>query len=615
MLTSLVDNWWQWWGDYFTYDPQQPMMFNTGLFLGTFLVFLGLYIPTANQKSLRVAYVTLFSLFFYFKASGYYFVLLLISTLIDYAFGLLIYAHHEEDDEVPYYRPRFLGREWHLIDLRDWFVAMPAPARRGTFEHQFSWLVNRLGQGLLPLFSLLLTGIDRTLTRFIPLEERAKRRRALLTMSVVANLGLLAYFKYTNFLIETFNGLLSLSISPVDIVLPVGISFFTFQTMSYTIDIYRGKLEPVQNVMDFAFYVSFFPQLVAGPIVRASDFLPQIRSDIQVSQSDVGRSLLLIGTGAFKKLVISDYISSNFVDRVFESPMLYSGVENLMAVYGYTLQIYCDFSGYTDIAIGIALLMGFRLPVNFRAPYQAHSVQDFWRRWHISLSTWLRDYLYISLGGNRRGQWRTYFNLLMTMFLGGLWHGAAWTFIFWGALHGLALALHRMLTDTRHWLAQQFNYWLDRLDERTLQADHGGEKDEFAALISEWRWRMQGWLPLVLTVGGRILGMISTFHFVCFTWIFFRASSFSAAWDMIGQIWGNFQGHLAWEIWSGYWEVFVLMLLGYLLHLVPDSMEVNLEKRFIHAPLLAKSLALAVVIWMVFQTQSAGPQPFIYFQF
>ncbi len=613
MLTSLVNKVWQWWVDFFTYQPEHPMMFNTGLFLGTFLVFLGLYIPMANQKTIRVLYVTLFSLFFYFKASGYFFLLLILSTLIDYAFGLLIYLHHE--DETPYYQKHILGRSRRIIELSAWFPSAPRSLSGATPDQQVSYLVNQLGKVFIPIFEIGLTLINKTLTRFIPEEERSRRRRALLTMSVVANLGLLAYFKYTNFLLSTFSDLLNLSLEPVDIFLPVGISFFTFQTMSYTIDIYRGKLDPVRSVLDFAFYVSFFPQLVAGPIVRAADFLPQIRSNLRITRMDVGRALMLIGAGAFKKLVISDYISVNFVDRVFESPALYSGFENLMAVYGYTLQIYCDFSGYTDIAIGIALLMGFRLPLNFRAPYQAHSIQNFWRRWHISLSTWLRDYLYISMGGNRKGQWRTYFNLLMTMFLGGLWHGASWTFIFWGSLHGVALALNRMLGDTRIWFRSQVSRWLDRLDERAIDAANTHQKDEFATQISELRWRMQGWLPLVLTIANRILGVIATFHFVCFTWIFFRAQSFGHAWEMITQITSNFQGQLFWDVLSGYWEVFALMVLGYILHMIPDSVELKLERRFVYAPLWVKSLALGAVIWMVLQTQSAGPQSFIYFQF
>ena len=236
-------------------------------------------------------------------------------------------------------------------------------------------------------------------------------RKAWVILSLVVNLGLLAYFKYTNFLGEAFAALWGGTFAPLDIFLPVGISFFTFQSLSYTIDVYRGQVKPLDNLLDYAFYVSFFPQLVAGPIVRARDFLPQIRRPLLVSDEMFGRGVFLIACGLFKKAVISDYISINFVERVFDNPTLYSGVENLLGVYGYALQIYCDFSGYSDMAIGLALLLGFHFNVNFDSPYKSASVTEFWRRWHISLSSWLRDYLYISLGGNRKGKLRQYLNL------------------------------------------------------------------------------------------------------------------------------------------------------------------------------------------------------------
>ena len=233
--------------------------------------------------------------------------------------------------------------------------------------------------------------------------------------------------------------------TPFDIILPVGISFFTFQSLSYTLDLYRNRIRPVERLVDYVFYVSFFPQLVAGPIVRARDFLPQIfRADF-VSRAMIGEGLFLIISGLFKKAVISDYISINYVDRIFDNPLLYSGIENLLGVYGYALQIYCDFSGYSDMAIGIALLLGFRFNINFDSPYKSATITEFWRRWHISLSSWLRDYLYISLGGNRKGKLRTYVNLMLTMLLGGLWHGAALQFVLWGALHGVSLAIHKAM--------------------------------------------------------------------------------------------------------------------------------------------------------------------------
>jgi D-alanyl-lipoteichoic acid acyltransferase DltB (MBOAT superfamily) len=220
----------------------------------------------------------------------------------------------------------------------------------------------------------------------------------------MANLGMLGYYKYGNLIHQLFSSLADITFQPLDIFLPVGISFFTFQSLSYTIDVYRKKLQPLDNFLDYAFFVSFFPQLVAGPIVRASDFLPQIHKPVLVTKEMFGRAVFLICSGLFKKAVISDYISLNFVDRIFDAPTLYSGLENLFGVYGYALQIYCDFSGYSDMAIGIALLLGFRFNENFNSPYQSKNITEFWRRWHISLSTWLKDYLYISLGGNKKGK-------------------------------------------------------------------------------------------------------------------------------------------------------------------------------------------------------------------
>ena len=257
--------------------------------------------------------------------------------------------------------------------------------------------------------------------------------------------------------------------------------------MSYTIDIYRGQLKPLDNWCDYLFYLSFFPQLVAGPIVRARDFIPQIRQNpIVVTREMFGTGVFLILTGLFKKAIISDYISLNFVDRIFDEPLLYSGFECLAGIYGYALQIYCDFSGYSDMAIGIALLLGFRFPKNFDAPYKSATITEFWRRWHISLSTWLRDYLYISLGGNRKGKLRTYGNLLVTMLLGGLWHGAAIRFILWGALHGAALALHKL--------------WMAVVPGAKATGD-----------------RMHWW--------SRAAGIFFTFNLVCLGWLMFRAES------------------------------------------------------------------------------------------
>ena len=324
--------------DVFTYDPQAPMIFSSGIFLWLFVAFILVYLLLQRRTTARLLFVTLFSYYFYYKSSGTYFFLLGLVTVCDFFIA------------------RLMARE-----------AIP-------------WL-----------------------------------RKAWVVLSLFINLGLLCYFKYTNFLGETFASLTGGTFTTMDIFLPVGISFFTFQSLSYTIDVYRRQITPLTSLLDYAFYVSFFPQLVAGPIVRARDFIPQIRRPLFVSREMFGRGIFLIVSGLFKKAVISDYISVNFVERIFDNPTLYSGVENLMGVYGYALQIYCDFSGYSDMAIGIALLLGFHFNINFDSPYKSASITEFWRRWHISLSSWLRDYLYISLGGNRKGKIRQYANLIITM--------------------------------------------------------------------------------------------------------------------------------------------------------------------------------------------------------
>ena len=344
--------------------------------------------------------------------------------------------------------------------------------------------------------------------------------------------------------------------------------------MSYTIDVYRKDLKPLSNLLDYVFYVSFFPQLVAGPIVRARDFIPQIRQPLYVSPEMFGQGVFFIVSGLFKKAVISDYISVNFVERIFDNPGLYSGLENLFGVYGYALQIYCDFSGYSDMAIGIALLLGFRFPINFNSPYKADSVTDFWHRWHISLSTWLRDYLYISLGGNRKGKIRTYLNLFLTMLLGGLWHGASWNFIVWGGLHGVALAVHKYV---RSLLGRAKNY------------------------------RSTGWK--------RFFAVVLTFHFVCFCWIFFRNTTFEGSATMIRQIFTAFHPELAGQLFTGYWKVFLLMGVGYLLHACPDRWQEACSRGMIRLPLVGQALVLILLVYLVMQVKSSDIQPFIYFQF
>ena len=342
--------------------------------------------------------------------------------------------------------------------------------------------------------------------------------------------------------------------------------------MSYSIDIYRGKLKPVESVWDFAFFVSFFPQLVAGPIVRASQFIPQIKEKYHISKDKFIRAFSLISLGVVKKVVVSDYIATNFVDRVFDNPSLYTGFENLLASYGYAIQIFCDFSGYSDIAIGLALLLGFTLPANFNAPYLSLSIAEFWRKWHISLSSWLKDYLYISLGGNRKGKIKTYRNLFLTMLLGGLWHGAAVRFILWGVLHGVALAIHKI--------------W----------------KEQFPnAPTSIWY---------------KVLMWLITFHFVVFTFVLFRATDFATVKLIMANIFTSIEWAGIPQILAAHKSVITVMLAGFLIQIIPDSFniktKVNLGRGL---KWVGVAVALFAIVFMAHQFNTAGSQPFIYFQF
>ena len=283
--------------------------------------------------------------------------------------------------------------------------------------------------------------------------ERGSRRAWALAAAVAANLGVLGWFKYYGFFVTSAVDFLealhlNADLPLLRIVLPLGISFLTFRVLSYVIDVYRGTLRPA-SLLDFSVYVAFFPYLAAGPIARASEFLPQLRGPRDPRNVDTARAFFLIFGGLVKKMLIADYLATHIVNGVFTTPGQYSSLEVLLGIIGYSVQIYCDFSAYADIAIGISLLLGFELPDNFDAPYTARSVQEFWRRWHMTLSRWLRDYLYIPLGGNRRGRTRTYVNIMLTMLLGGLWHGAGWTFVFWGFLYGAALVVEHLRLDRR----------------------------------------------------------------------------------------------------------------------------------------------------------------------
>jgi D-alanyl-lipoteichoic acid acyltransferase DltB (MBOAT superfamily) len=329
-------------------------------------------------------------------------------------------------------------------------------------------------------------------------------RKAWLMVSVCANIGVLLYFKYFNFFILSASSFLAwvglpASLHTLQIILPYGVSFYTFQSLSYSIEVYRGHLKAERNPLDLAFFIAFFPQLVAGPIVRAMTFLPQTKSTRSFANVDVRAALVLFMTGFVKKACVADGVAP-YVDQYFGDPGKYNATSAWVAVLFYAVQIYCDFSGYTDMAIAAARLLGYELTVNFNFPYFADSITDFWRRWHISLSTWLRDYLYISLGGNRGSKLFVYRNLLLTMFLGGLWHGARWTFAIWGAIHGLALIVHR------EWL---------RL--RGVERKREGQIAEEQAIARRSAYGL----------AGKVLAVAFTFYWICITWIFFRAADLS----------------------------------------------------------------------------------------
>jgi alginate O-acetyltransferase complex protein AlgI len=476
-----------------TYNAKDPLLFNSGFFLFFFCVFLLGYQFLYKRKLTRVVYFTVFSLYFFYKACGFYFGFILLSAVIDF-------------------------------NLSNWMYS----------------------------------------------SKTIGRKKAILLFSIFINVGLLFYFKYTNFFIEIINDLKIGEVKPLHLILPIGISFYTFENLSYTIDVYRGKFKPVQSFLDYCFFLSFFPKLVMGPIVRASDFIPQIRKDIYISKEDIAKGLYLIVGGLFKKVVISDYIYVNYVQYIFDDPSRHSGIECLLGVYGYAMVIYCDFSGYSDMAIGMARWMGFTINENFDSPYQSSSITEFWRRWHMSLSSWLKDYLYISLGGNRVGKFRQYLNLMITMLLGGLWHGASFNFIVWGGMHGLALAFDKM--------------------------------------------RMAIFKPSPSKIL-KLLGVVLTFHFVCFCWIFFKAASFDDAGIIIKQIFTNFNG-AAWKpLLEAYGLVFGIMLFGYIIHFVPKAYEYLSVKILSNISIVGRIAILLIFMWIIIQVKQADQVMPIYLQF
>jgi len=477
------------------------------------------------------------------------------------------------------------------------------------------------------------------LGKWLFLVQHQLAKKWLVAFSIVLNIAILGYFKYTYFFTDAFNTVFGTQFVPTnkfaewanwllgearfstDILLPVGVSFFTFQTISYIVDIYRKEVEPVKNIFDYAFFVTFFPPLVSGPIVRARDFIPQIRLPFHLTKRDYSLAVVMIVTGLLKKVVLADYIAVHFIDKIVDAPQSYPGFVSVLAMWGYSLQIYGDFSGYTDIAIGLSLLMGFRLLKNFNSPYKAVSVADFWRRWHISLGSWLRDYLYIPLGGNRSGKWGTFLatffififlvfitqwydllwlyialmllywliirfvpvmrkdifrdmNLIITMVIGGLWHGASENFVIWGAMNGVALIV--------------YNHW---------KKISPYEKTSNIA-IRFWR-------------------IFLTFNFITFTRIWFRLEEDGMPKIMLDQILNHFD--FSWDtfvlVLQTYQPVFWIMVVGFVIHWLPDTWKDGYKNLFAKLPTVLQIVSVACIIVLMYQAMLGESKAFVYFQF
>lgn len=605
-----------------TFDDHSPLLF-TQFYFWAFLAVVLLVLSLVGRKVLlRNAFLFLVSVFFYYKTSGVFTLILLFAVLSNYAVGLL------------------LGKA--ATDLR---------------------------------------------------------RRLWLATGVVLNLLVLCYFKYAYFFADLVNNLCGTSFDVVDyfalagnalagqdyfrvdqIALPVGISFYTFQCISYLMDIFRGRIAPERNILNYGFYVSFFPQLVAGPIVRANEFMHQLSRPSHVSRRVFGIAVFWILNGLAKKIILSDYIAVNFIDRVFENPTLYSGFENLLALFGYSLQVYADFSGYTDIAIGVAMTMGFYLPTNFRSPYKATNAGGFWKRWHISLSKWLQDYLYIPMGGNRNATFATWgviltiaavgtilsnsiwvavvvlaiaavcgivlvafpqkkklittnVNSMNTMLLGGLWHGASWNFMIWGGLNGLGMIVFKLWKplsiNLRALVATAFAalaWWLSLSNGAAIwniAAIWLGATAVGAVIRMIYNLLR---FPWTLAWAEKTWAIAQTFVFITFTRLFFRSGSnldpaeanetaWNTAQSMVTQIGGSWKATRVWEMVLCYREIIGLIILGMIIHWLPERLKRTYRIAFARMPLWLMALVSVVVVFVVYQFVTADLQKFIYFQF
>lgn len=606
----------------FAFDENSPLLFTQFYFWAFFALVFAVFSTIHSRKLLRNAFLCFVSLFFYYKTSGLFVLILMFVTCSDFLIARRIHACPD---------------------------------------------------GL--------------------------KRKAWLITGITIDLFLLCYFKYAYFLTNMVNDLFGCQLHVFDafawigntltgteqfrvdqIVLPVGISFFTFQVISYTVDVYKRKVEPVKNILDFGFYVSFFPQLVAGPIVRASQFIPQLYKPYFLARRQFGIAVFWILNGLAKKIILSDYIAVNFIDRVFDNPLLFSGFENLMALFGYSLQVYADFSGYTDIAIGVAMLMGFYLPKNFNSPYKAPNAGNFWKRWHISLSQWLQTYLYIPLGGNRNSTFGTYFwiilislialilsgsvwaalfiiglaitlslvaryrpekrlkiianiNSYITMLLGGLWHGASWNFMIWGGLNGIGMIIFKFWRDFG-WHTRMI--WLTAT-LALLGALCIYQPAPVWNMFFVWMLVIYGG-SLVRYVyhlaGGRsafsrtayVWAVFQTFVFITFTRLFFRSGSnldpatanehaWNTAKNMVQQIGSSWKldiiPNVVWE----YRAVFLLIVIGMIIHWLPINFKRRYRLSFALMPIPAMVAVIVAAVFVIYQFITADLQAFIYFQF
>ncbi len=612
----------------FAFDENSPLLFTQFYFWAFFAIVFAIFSLIHSKRLLRNTFLFIVSLFFYYKTSGLFVMLLVFATISDFFIAKLVY---QSDKEL--HRKLYVG------------------------------------------------------------------------LSVCINLLVLSYFKYSYFFVDLVNSLFGTAFQVYDyfaamgnaitgsnrfsvdqIILPVGISFYTFQTISYTMDVYRRRIAPVQNILDYGFYVSFFPQLVAGPIVRAAEFIPQVYKPYFLSRRQFGVAIFWILNGLAKKIILSDYLAVNFIDRVFDNPMLFSGFENLMALLVYSLQVYADFSGYTDIAIGVAMIMGFYLPQNFNSPYKAPNASNFWKRWHISLSRWLQDYLYIPLGGNRNATFGTFFwivaiaaigillsgsiiiavivlgialgiviwgivrperrnkiitnlNMMITMLLGGLWHGASFNFMIWGGLNGVGMLIYKIW---RGW-SMNIKMLMVALVAALLVGLAYFTPAPIWNVLAVWCGiiaigTLIRWIYNIYTTKtnssfliphsslSNVWGIFQTFIFISFTRLFFRSGSnldpdlanehaWNTAKNMVHQMGSAWNLEVVPDICLGYWKVFVLFIIGMIIHWLPMRWKRWYRINFALLPLPVMAILVVAVVFIVYQFITADLQAFIYFQF